>query len=122
MEEQILFENGTVTITQNQFIVEKQTFAMNTITSIKTTETPPSARLSGNTAIIGSLCLFMDELFFFVGLILLAISAILWKNTKPTYSIILNTKKGEVLAFTNKDKDYVAQVFSALNQALMNRE
>ena len=120
MEEQILFENGTVTITQNQFIVEKQIFAMNTITSIKTTETPPSVRLSGNTAIIGSLCLFMDELFFFVGLILLVISAILWKNTKPTYSIILNTKKGEVLAFTNKDKDYVAQVFSALNQALMN--
>lgn len=122
MEEQILFENGTVSITQNQFIVEKQIFAMNTITSIKTTETPPSARLSGNTAIIGSLCLFMDELFFFVGLILLAISAILWKNTKPTYSIILNTKQGEVLAFTNKDKDYVAQVFSALNQALINRE
>jgi hypothetical protein len=64
MEEQILFENGTVTITQNQFIVEKQTFAMNTITSIKTTETPPSVRLSGNTAIVGSLFLFLDELFF----------------------------------------------------------
>jgi hypothetical protein len=121
MEEHIFFENGKITITKNQFIVDKQSFAMNSITAIKITEKPPSARLSGNTAIVGSLFLFLDGLFFFIGLIMLVIAGLLWKNTKPHYSIILTTPSGELLALTSQEKEYIEKIFAALNQALLSR-
>lgn len=122
MEEKSFFANGTVTVTQNQLIVENQTFELAGVTSIKIGETPPNRRLSGNTAIIGALCLSLDAFFFVVGLILLGVAGFLWKTTKPQYSIILNTPSGEKPALISDNKEYVEQVFSALNQALLSRE
>jgi hypothetical protein len=121
MDEQIFFENGKVTVSKNQFIVENQTFTLDSIASIKIETIPPSRRLSGNTAIIGALCLSLDELFFVIGLILLAVAGFLWKRTKPQYSIILNTASGEKQALVSDNEEYIKQVFFALNEALVSR-
>lgn len=122
MAEQIFFENGKVTITQSQFVVENQTFALNSIKSIKTGTIPPSRRLSGNTAIIGALCLSLDALFFVVGLMLLAVAGFLWKNGKVQHSIILTTASGDQKALASDNEEYIKQVFSVLNQALASRD
>lgn len=122
MAEQIFFENGKVTITESQFVVENQTFALNSIKAIKTGTIPPSRRLSGNTAIIGALCLSLDALFFVIGLMLLAVAGFLWKNGKTQHSIILTTASGDLQALASDNEEYINQVFSALNQALASRD
>lgn len=122
MEENIFFKNETVTISQNQFIVENQTFALDNVTSIKIETSPPSRRVSGNTAIIGALCLSLDELFFMLGFVLLAVAGYLWKIGKPKHSIILNTSAGEKQTLVSDDEEYIKQVFAALNAALESRE
>ncbi len=121
MSEQISFENGKVTITSSQFVLENQTFALDNIKSIKTETTPPSRRLSGNIAIIGALCLSLDALFFVIGLMLLAVAGFLWKNAKTRYSIILTTAAGDQQVLASDNEAYINQVFSALNQALAGR-
>lgn len=121
MAEQIFFENGNITINQEQFIVENQTFEMASITSLKIETSPPSKRLSGNIAIVGALCFSLTEFFFIIGLLLLGVAFFLWKKAKPHYSIILNTRAGEKQALVSDDKEYIDQVVSALNQALISR-
>lgn len=121
MAEQISFENGKVTITESQFVVENQTFELNSIRSVKTATIPPSRRVSGNIAIIGALCLSLDALFFVVGLMLLAVAGFLWKNGKTHYSIILTTTSGDQQVLASDNEAYINQVLSALNQALVSR-
>ena len=122
MDSHNFFENGKVTISESQFIVENQVFMLDNVSSIKIETPPPSRRLSGNIAIIGALCLSLDGLFFIVGLMLLAVSAFLWKKTKSQQTIILNTLAGEKQTLTSDDEEYIQKVFSALNQALISRE
>lgn len=122
MTEQILFENGKVSLTESQLIVEQQTFELASIQSIKIQTSPPNRRLSGNTAIVGALCLALDELFFIFGLLLLGVSAWLWKKTKPQHAIILTTSAGEKRVLVSDDETYIRLVFSALNDALINRQ
>lgn len=122
MDSQNFFENGKVTISKTQFTVENQTFALDTIKAIKIEIIPPNRRLSGNIAIIGALFLSLDELFFIIGLMLLAVAAFLWKKTKPQHSIILNTSAGEKQALTSDNEAHIQKVFSALNEALTSRE
>ncbi|MFP6847555.1 MAG: DUF6232 family protein [Pseudomonas sp.] len=121
MDETIFFNQGNVSVSNSRFIVDGQTYAMSNVTSVKSGVTPPDRGASIVIAAIGLLCLFGSGWIFIAGIVALAIAALVWIGNKEKYSVILNTSSGENQALVSEEKEYIANVITSLNEAIVSR-
>lgn len=121
MDEKIFFNQGNVSVSNSRFIVDGQTYAMNNVTSVKSGVTPPDRGAAVVIAIIGMACFFGSGWVFVAGLVALAMSVLVWIESKTKYSVILNTSSGENQALVSEEESYIANVISALNEAIVSR-
>lgn len=122
MTEEVFFEQGTVKVTNARFIVDAQTYAMNGVTSVKSSITPPSR--SGAFIAIGVgilIALAADGGAKLVGVLIAGAGAWYLSQLKPTHSVYLSSASGEVQALTGEDEGYINNVVTALNEALIHR-
>jgi hypothetical protein len=138
--DQEFFRSGQIIVTKTRFVVGHQVFALSGITSIRTASTPADS--SGQVLLILAGCFFglisLSALINVrssnvsetlpVGLISGAIGAwMIWlgrrnqKKQKPTFSVILRTAGGEVIAYKSHDWAMVVSLTSALNEAIIAR-
>lgn len=122
MEERIFFEQGSVKVTNARFIVDTRTYAMNGVTSVKSSVTPPTRGLPIALIIIGALMLLAGGM----GVKLLGVALIgggiwVWSQQKSTHAVFLSSASGEVQALANTDDQYINGVVQALNEALIHR-
>ena len=116
-EKNFLDENGVV-VTNTRFIVSSQTYAMSGITSVKNSYQPPSRFFPVVLLLVGLLCLVGAPA---VGVILIVV-AVLWLiGQKTDYHVLLTTASGEAKALSSNNKEFIAKVVQALNDAIVAR-
>ncbi len=118
MEEQSFLSEGEITVTTTRFIVPSQTYAMSGITSVKSSYDPANRLYPIVCGVIGLLCMVPAPFaaFFFI-----VIAIIWWIGQKTTYHVVLTTASGEAKALTSTNKQFIAKVIEALNNAIVAR-
>ena len=122
MAEQVFFEQGNVKVTNARFIVDSKTYAMNGVTSVKSSIVPPN-RTGAIIAIgVGLLMVFAAEgAAKIIGIAIAAAGAWFLSQQKSTHSVYLSSASGEVQALSDTDESYINSVVHALNEALIHR-
>lgn len=118
MDEELVFEEGNVKVTNARFVVSGQTYAMNGVTSVRQFEKKPNRVLPIVIGIIG-LATFAGTVIG--AFILLGIAVAVWMAMKTEYSVLLSTAGGEARALSSKDQAYINRVVAALNEAIIKR-
>lgn len=118
MDENVVYENGNVKVTNARFVVDGQTYAMNGVTSVRRFEKSPARGLPIGVGIIGIVAMSGSVI---VGLLLLAAAIGIWVSQKTEFSVLLSSASGEARALSSKDRSYIDQVVEALNTAIIQR-
>ena len=131
--EKVFFDVGGVKVTNARFIVNQQTYAMASVSSVKVSSTDRTPSKSGAvwTCIFGALSLAASFgvtndnswLSAIGGIVLLAVGIIWYRSIKPKfeYKLILTTSSGENTALTSFDLKDIRRVEHALNEAVIFR-
>lgn len=119
MEERVFFEYGDVKVTNARFINGGQTYAMNNVTSVKPYEKKPS-RLIGLVVLLAGIVI-MAESSFITGLLITLAAAFYLYQQKTIYHILLSTSAGETTALVTYQRNYLNDVITALNDAIVHR-
>ena len=122
MDEQIFFEERDVKVTNARFIVAAQTYAMNGVTSVKCSITPPNRSGAFIAIVIGLLvALGADGGGKLIGLAMAAAGVWYLTQLKAVHSVYLSNASGEVQALSDPDETFIGSVVRALNEALVHR-
>ena len=123
-DESTFFQSGDIAVTNARFIVGAQTFAMRGITSVQGVETP--ATYVG-PVILALLGLIMAASLFngsiglgIVGVLILAADICIFIRRKTTFAVVLRTAGGEVTAYQSTNREHIAQIIRALNEAIIS--
>ncbi|MEH3113754.1 DUF6232 family protein [Pedobacter terrae] len=114
------YQDGNVTVTQSRFVTNSKTYAMRNISSVHIFEIIKSKTLPITMIIIGVLMLFSDASRV-LGLILLTLGIFILAFTKNEFSVRISTNSGEVNSIVSKDRLYIQNIVSALNDAIVYR-
>ncbi|MFA5925066.1 MAG: DUF6232 family protein [Methylococcaceae bacterium] len=122
MAEQTFLENRGVTVTSARFITGGQTFALNNITSVKQGIIDFDWKGPLILIVIGMFLLAGETVGTVASGILLAGGGVFWWiKGKADYLVILHTSAGEQTALKDTDKDFIAKVIGALNDAIASK-
>lgn len=128
MEEKVFFNFDGITVSNSRFIVRSQTYAMQSVTSVKPGIVEPKRGVAilfifiGFLLLIGELLeLYNPGVLIIAGAVAILIGLIAWYLEKPKYSVILNTSAGEHHALISEKKQDIEHVLQALNQAIVSR-
>ena len=123
-DESTFFQSRGIAVTNARFIVGAQTFAMRGITSVQGVETPASYGWPALVTLLGlvmALSLFGSEIGLGVfGMLLFAAGIWLFTRQKPTFAVVLRTAGGEVTAYASRNRDHIAEIIRALNEAIIS--
>ena len=123
-EESTFFRSGNIVVTNARFVVGSQTFAMRGITSVQGVETPVSyiiPVLVGLLGLVLAVNLFRNGSFGgIIGILILAAAIWMAVRQKPTFAVVLRTAGGEVTAYKSTNRDFIAQIIKALNEAIIS--
>jgi len=115
-------KTADIKVTNARFIVDKQTYAINGVTSVMSASTAPNRNLSVIFGLIGLMIMFSGTAAgAIVGLLLIGIAVWIWISQKATHTVVLRSSSGEAKALISKDADAVDRVVAALNDALVHR-
>ena len=123
MAEQIFFENKEVKITSARAIFNNQTHTLSGITSVSGVKMNTAA-----AKIVYVLCLLLVISMFGTGdwaylYIPLIIAALVWITNKflVKYVIVFSSSSGKVNAFHSRNKQFIAEIVKAINDAIVHR-
>jgi hypothetical protein len=123
-DETTFFQSGDIAVTNARFIARAQTFAMRGITSVEGVETPANyvgpVILSVLGLIMATGLLTGAIALGIFGLLILAGGIWLFTRQKPKFAVVLRTAGGEVTAYQNTDREQIAQIIRALNEAIVS--
>ncbi|WP_421217954.1 DUF6232 family protein [Aeromonas enteropelogenes] len=119
MENSIIFNENGVSVSNTRFVVDDQTYAINTVTSVKFETIEPKRIFASLLTFAGIIAFFVSTPIF--ALSLLALSLFFGIKAKKEYAVVLNTSSGESKALVSKDKKYIENVILAINKAIVNR-
>lgn len=114
------YQDENVTVTQSRFVTNSKTYAMRNISSVHIFEIIKSKTLPITMIIIGVLMLF-SNVSRVLGLILLTLGIFILAFTKNEFSVRISTNSGEVNSIVSKDRLYIQNIVSALNDAIVYR-
>lgn len=113
MQEKVFYDKGSVKVTNTRFLVEKDTYVLSNVTSVKSREEPARRGFFYFLAIIG--CSFLIAGFLgsagaiFSGLFIIGFATICIKSLKSYYIVALATASGEVEALKSSDKTILSR-------------
>jgi predicted membrane channel-forming protein YqfA (hemolysin III family) len=134
MEETVFFNFNGIIVSNSRFIVRSQTYAMQSVTSVKPGIIKPSRAVALAFILIGMLLMIAElaalelldlldhqGVLLVAGVVAILIGLIAWYLGKPRYSVILHTSAGEHHALVSDNKQDIEHVLQALNQAIVSR-
>jgi len=115
-----------VRITSVRAIFGRKTYVMANITSVATAENPAKRTPGIIFAILGLIILvacisFKSGEGVIVGAVLLGLGILIAAIAKPTYHVKITSASGEEEPTSSKDKEYIHNIVTALNEALISR-
>jgi uncharacterized membrane protein YvbJ len=111
-------DNKGVKITNTRAIFRNKTYVMTNISSISIGYKKPNWLPAIVVLLFGMACLFISP---FLGFIVLIIGCVIFYFTKGEYSVRITSASGETDAFSDKDKEYIQNIVTAINEAIIHR-
>lgn len=122
MAEDIFYDSPNVKVTNARFIVGNQTYAMNGVTSVKDVTVRPSHGGAIVAILVGlALLLAPDTGTKICGPLVIGLGIFLIVKAKPEHIVILHSASGETQALTSTDRQFIHDVMTAINDALIHR-
>lgn len=118
-QERTFFEQGNVKVTNARFIVPSQTYAMSGITSVKFFTEKPSILLPIAAFLVALLAMAGRGNIWSIAAPLVV--GVLLLLRKATHHVVLSSASGETRALASKDKHFISNVISGLNEAIVSR-
>ena len=118
MTELIFFESQDVKITNARFVSGSQTYAMSNVTSVRAFEQKPKRFWGIFFLLVGLVAVVNAPI---VGLLIAITAAVVLLKQKTIYHVILATSGGETSALTTHQQEYLQNIVSALNEAIVHR-
>ena len=118
--EKIFYQDQNVTITQSRYIALGKTYAMRNISSVSIYRVERSTLLPMTLFTIGLIMCFDTDVRL-AGIILVLGSFVWMATMRSSYSVRISTNSGETNSLTSKNKQYVQEIVSALNDAIVYR-
>jgi hypothetical protein len=131
-DERIFLQHGGVLVTNARFVVEKKTYAMSSVSSVKVHKTnvgasntsPAFFTIGAAIWLLTHLITSTAEIAGYALPVLLLIGSIYWyRSIKPKleFRIVLTTTAGEQPALVSNDENEVITVEKALIEAIIHR-
>jgi len=120
MKEEVFFDSGDISVSNNRFVVYGKAYAMGNITSVKTRVTAANKVTGILLGLIALFVLFAAKSFLW-GAIITVIAVLALIKAREKYSVVLNTSSGENQALSSKNKTHIEEIVLALNEAIMSR-
>ncbi len=121
-EEQIIYEEGSVKITNLRAIFNSETYSISQISSVRYFQKAPSCA-SWIILAIGIFTIFLsfsgNISFLIIGLIAAGIGGVFIWTSKTTHIIQIKNSSGEVNAYNSKNEEEIRDIVSAMNQAIV---
>ena len=114
------YQDINVTVTQSRYVTNSKTYAMRNISSVHVFEIVKSKTAPVLMIIAGVLMLFANDIRI-LGFILLAVGILILALNKNEFTLRISTNAGEVNTIVSKDRLYVQNIVSALNDAIVFR-
>jgi hypothetical protein len=97
---------------------------MRGITSVQGVETPVSyiiPVLLGLLGLVLAVNLFRNgSAFGIIGILILGLAIWIAVRKKPMFAVVLRTAGGELTAYQSRNRDHIAQIIRALNEAMIS--
>lgn len=115
----IFYQDSNVQVTQARYITHSKTYAMRNISSVHIFEIVKSRTLPVLIMGIGVLLLFSDTLRI-AGFLVIAIGVLILFLIKNEFAGRISTNAGEVNSLVSKDRAYIENIVTALNDAIIH--
>lgn len=119
VNEKIFYQDGDVRVTQSRYMTHAKTYAMRNISSVSVFKIAKSRRLPIIMSVVGGMMLFYDD-WRIAGIFIAAIGLLSLFLIKNEFAVRISTNAGEVDSVVSKDKFYVTNIVSALNEAIIH--
>ena len=120
-QEIIFYQDPKVTVTQNRFVTDSETYAMKNILSVSNFEIVKSKNGPIIQMALGAILLIPSGLRILGGI--LVIIGFLWLfSIKNEYTARINTDAGEINTIVSGNRDYIQKIVDALHEAIIFRE
>ena len=125
-EENTLYENNDVKITNLRAVFGSKTYAVNSITSVDTkTESSPGCAPAALLIFGLFMALFGytgdSSILMIAGILVAVVGGVVVFGTKPTYIVRIASASGEVKAYTSQNKADIDSMVAALNNAIIQK-
>lgn len=114
------YQDVNVTVTQSRYVTNSKTYAMRNISSVHIFEIVKSKTAPVLMIIMGVLMLFANDIRI-LGFIVLVVGILILALNKNEFTVRISTNAGEVNSIVSKDRLYVQNIVSALNDAIVFR-
>lgn len=114
------YQDVNVTVTQSRYVTNSKTYAMRKISSVHIFEIVKSKTAPVLMIIMGVLMLFANDIRI-LGFIVLVVGILILALNKNEFTVRISTNAGEVNSIVSKDRLYVQNIVSALNDAIVFR-
>lgn len=122
MSEQTYFDQGNVRVTSARFVVNGTTYPINSIASVRASESKPIPLTAIILVLVGfGILLGGQASLLLFGALAIGLG-ILWIVKKAkVYAVVLRTSSGESQVLESKDKAHVLSIVEALNTSIIAR-
>jgi len=120
MKEEVFFDSGDISVSNNKFVVYGKAYAMGNVTSVKTGVEQANKVTGILLGLIALLVLFAAKSFLW-GAIITVIAVFALIRARDEYSVVLNTSSGANQALSSQNKTHIEEVVLALNEAIVSR-
>ena len=120
MEGKIFFDAGNISVSNSRFIVDGQTYAIDSVTSVNAGVKQAKKGTGILIGLIGVFVLFSAKPFLW-GTSYYDVRYLALIGARNKYSVVLSTSSGDNQALTSEDRTQIEQVFSAINEAIVSR-
>ena len=126
MEEEIVFEDDDVKITNLRAIIGSKTYAIANVTSVGLSRIEPSTGLAFSLMLIGGMAAMfaiaaenwgLAGTFGFIAVL----GGIVVAQSKPSFAVTINSASGETKALKSQDEGRIRRIVDAMNEAIVRR-
>lgn len=122
MSEKVYFEQGGVRVTNARFVVRGATYPIQSIASVRATESKPIPLTAIILVLVGlGFCLGGDATWFMAGPVAIVLGVVWIVKKSKVYAVELQTSSGASQVLESKDKAQVLAIVEALNQSIIDR-
>lgn len=122
MSEQMYFDQDGVSVSNSRLVVKGTTYPINSIASVRATESKPIPLTGIFLILVGfGLLLGGDPKLYMFGPIVMGLGIFMIVKKSKVYSVVLRTSSGESQVLDSKDKSQVLSIVEALNKSIIDR-